>query len=123
MTRNNRRGWKGAAEGLGGERVARGKYHIEHVMPRKWQLHWPVEPGTSDQNRDRIVHQLGNLTLLTSKLNSKVSNGAWVMKRDALHEHDVLKLNVNLLALAGETWTDDKIAERTKDMTEAVIEI
>lgn len=34
---DHRRGWKGSAEGLGGERVARGKFHIEHVMPRKWQ--------------------------------------------------------------------------------------
>ena len=30
----------------GGERVARGKFHIEHVMPRKWQAHWPL-PATA----------------------------------------------------------------------------
>ena len=35
------RGWRDGKQGLGGERVARGKLAIEHVMPRKWQQHWP----------------------------------------------------------------------------------
>ena len=33
---DHRRGWRDGKEGLGGERVARGKHAIEHVMPRKW---------------------------------------------------------------------------------------
>ena len=38
-----RRGWRGTTKGLGGERVARGKFAIEHIMPRKWQAHWPLQ--------------------------------------------------------------------------------
>lgn len=120
---DHRRGWIGTAEGLGGERVARGKYHIEHVVPRKWQLHWPIGPGGSELERDRVVHTLGNLTLLTSKLNSKVSNAAWATKRVALEKHDVLKLNGDLLALAGDTWTEAKVRARTQEMTQAILEI
>ena len=120
---DHRRGWKGAVEGLGGERIARGKYHIEHVMPRKWQVHWPIESGDSEQDRDKIIHTLGNLTLLTSKLNSKVSNAAWAIKRLALQEHDVLKLNGDLLGLGGETWTEAKIRARNEDMARAIVEI
>src|SRR5206468_1335713 len=60
---------------LGGERVARGKLHIEHVMPRKWELHWPDPDGQrSASDRDRLIHTIGNLTLLTGRLNAKVSN-------------------------------------------------
>lgn len=119
-----RRGWKGLTEGLGGERVARGKFHIEHIMPRKWQVHWPIDPGTvSESDRDRGVHRLGNLTLLTSKLNSKVSNAAWPIKRDALLEHDVLKLNADLLGSAGESWTDEKIRLRTRSMAASIVDI
>jgi hypothetical protein len=35
------RGWKDGQSGLGDERVPRGKFTIEHVMPRKWHAHWP----------------------------------------------------------------------------------
>ena len=117
-----RRGWRDYAEGLGGERVARGKYHIEHVMPKSWNEHWPLQSSTPEE-RDRMVHTLGNLTLLTSKLNSKVSNSAWESKRTELRKHDVLKMNSLLLVAAGDSWTDEKIRVRTQEMTEAILTI
>ncbi len=121
---DNRRGWTGTDEGLGGERVARGKFHIEHIMPRKWQAHWPIDLSSiSESDRDQAVHKLGNLTLLTAKLNSKVSNAAWPTKRGALLVHDVLKLNGDLLGSAGESWTDEKIRARAQNMTAAIIDI
>ena len=46
---------------------------------------------------DRLIHTLGNLTLLTGKLNSAVSNGPWSgtnSKRAGLEGHDVLILIV-----------------------------
>ena len=46
------RGWRDGKQGLGGERVARGKLAIEHVMPRKWQQHWPVK-NSSDEDGSR----------------------------------------------------------------------
>jgi hypothetical protein len=120
---DHRRGWLGTQEGLGGERVARGKYHIEHVLPRRWQMKWPLPSTMSESDRERLVHTLGNLTLLTGKLNSKVSNSAWDLKRPALAEHDVLKLNSDLLAGAGDAWTEDQIRSRTQTMIKAVLEI
>jgi Protein of unknown function (DUF1524) len=98
------RGWRDGKQGLGGERVARGKLAIEHVMPRKWQSHW--SPATDEAERDRLIHTLGNLTLLTGKLNSKVSNGPWIgtdSKRVGLEGHDVLMLNRELLKEAETT--------------------
>ena len=72
------RGWTGAAPAKGSERVRRGVLHIEHVMPRKWQTHWPAPEDASDEaQRDRLIHTLGNLTLLTGKLNASISNAAW----------------------------------------------
>lgn len=121
---DHRRGWKGAAEGLGGERVARGKFHIEHIVPRRWQTHWPIDAGSiSESDRDKNVHTLGNLTLLSSRLNAKVSNAAWSIKRDALLEHDVLKLNGDLLGSAGDSWTDEKIRARTLAMAATIVDI
>jgi hypothetical protein len=118
------RGWSGASEGLGGERVPRGKFHIEHVMPRRWTTHWPLEPeGASDAERDQLVHTLGNLTLLTARLNSKVSHGPWGTKGPALAQHDVLKLNAELLGMAADAWTEDKIRRRTEMMIRRILGI
>jgi hypothetical protein len=120
------RGFRAERVGLGGERVARGKYAIEHVMPRKWPAKWPLIDGASDDERDRLIHTLGNLTLLTGKLNSKVSNGPWLGnggKRSGLEAHDVLMLNRELVRKAAERWTDDSIRVRTRELSDIVISI
>lgn len=121
------RGWKEGKSGLGGERVARGKYAIEHVMPRKWLAHWPLEKtGPDEAERDRVIHTLGNLTLLTDRLNSKVSNGPWLGtggKRQGLEAHDVLILNRELLKNSGEQWTDEALRKRTGELIEAIVQI
>jgi hypothetical protein len=121
------RGWRDGKRGLGEERVARGKYAIEHVMPRKWAKHWALPPGThADGERDGLVHQFGNLTLLTGKLNSKVSNGPWLGdggKRAGLEGHDVLFLNRELLHKAGNEWTDDSIRGRTRGLVEIILKV
>ncbi|NQW00888.1 MAG: DUF262 domain-containing protein [Rhodospirillales bacterium] len=73
---------------------------IEHVMPQKWQAHWPLneelvidsESGKIDpiqeqkaiQKRERIINTLGNLTLITSSLNPALSNSSWTAKRPEL---------------------------------------
>jgi hypothetical protein len=119
------RGWRDGKSGLGDERVARGKYAIEHVMPRKWLAHWPLQDGT-EVDRDRIIHTIGNLTLLTGKLNSKVSNGPWSgsnSKRQGLEAHDVLLLNRELLKTAGDNWTDKSISARTQELANIILKI
>lgn len=120
-----KRGWKGDAVGLGEERVARGRYAIEHIMPRKWQSHWPLPDGVDGEARDRQIHTIGNLTLLTTRLNSKVSNGPWSGtegKRSALAAHDVLMLNRDLRKL-DDDWTDASIATRTEELARVIAAI
>ena len=120
------RGWRDGKQGLGGERVTRGRLAIEHVMPRKWQQHWPVKNSSHEEDRDRLIHTLGNLTLLTGKLNSKVSNGPWSgsnSKKAGLEGHDVLILNRDLLKKAGEEWTEEVIRGRTQELVRCVTEI
>lgn len=120
-----RRGWKDGKQGLGDERVARGGLAIEHVMPRKWVTRWPLD-GQDEAERDRSIHTLGNLTLLTHKLNSKQSNAAWLGKdgkREGLEAHDVLFLNRDLLKKARDKWTDDAIHTRTGELAEAILQI
>jgi hypothetical protein len=120
------RGWRGDTSGLGGERVARGKLQIEHVMPRKWQTHWPLPSGTAAVDRDVLVDNVGNLTLLTGRLNSKISNGPWLGedgKKTALKGHDVLMLNRRLLEAADHGWDEALIRDRADRLIESILRV
>ncbi len=104
--------------------VPRRGYPIEHVLPQKWETHWPVDGLEAEQRRAAHVHRLGNLTLLTKSLNSKVSNGPWIEKRGAFSEHDTLLLNSRLLAATSEEgWDEDQIETRTGSLIEALLDI
>ena len=118
------RGWKDGHAALGEERVARGKLAIEHIIPRKWQRHWPVQDPMGEETRNALIDTLGNLTLLTKRLNSKASNAAWIGKggkRKALEEHDVLVLNREVVK--ADLWTDQSIQARTQVLTEIILQI
>jgi hypothetical protein len=55
--------------------------HVEHVLPQSWQQNWPTTQGDDalkrEIERDAAKHRLGNLTLVTAKLNSTESNRPW----------------------------------------------
>lgn len=89
---------------------------VEHLLPRKWQEHWPVSDDSDALERRRqAVDNLGNLTLLTQPLNSKVSHGPWETKREAIFSHCALTLNRDLPA----SWDEDAIAERCRRLVDA----
>ena len=72
------------------------------------------------------MQTLGNLTLLTSRLNTQGSNSPWTgakSKREALREHSLLRLTDDVLEAAGDDWTADKIAARTSQLVEHIIQI
>ena len=88
----------------------------EHVLPTGWNQEWPFEDGSVAENRpehaqaderNQIVHTLGNLTLLTSGLNISSGNRSFGEKKRKFGEHSKLFLN-------------DWFAERTR-WTEAEI--
>lgn len=95
---------------------------IEHVMPQHWAEHWPLAPDSEEAtaqagaSRDRLVHSIGNLTLVNKKLNPALSNSAWPKKREAIAEHSVLYLNKKLLEHAENEWDEDMIRERAKTL-------
>ncbi|MBN3844473.1 DUF262 domain-containing protein [Burkholderia sp. Ac-20349] len=99
---------------------------IEHVMPQKWQEHWPLIDGQTADGRDIIVHRVGNLTLVSKKLNPALSNAPWVSaasgrsKREGLEEHSKLELNKRLLK-QNATWDEASISQRAGDLFEQAI--
>lgn len=108
--------------------VAAGSLTIEHVMPQSWSEHWPL--GTvpdffqAQHERERLVHSLGNLTLVNHHLNPKLSNGSWDQKMKTLADHTVLHLNKDLLnAYKDSDWTEATIAARGATLAAVVTRI
>ena len=119
---DHKRGWIGSETSKSGIRVKRGSYAIEHIMPQRWQANWPLGNFTEDE-REANIHTIGNLTLLTAKLNSSVSNGPWKAKSEELTKHDVLLINKKVQELGAEGWSDDLIKARTASVIQTMIAI
>ncbi|KRF05308.1 hypothetical protein ASH00_13075 [Arthrobacter sp. Soil782] len=105
--------------------IVRSRATIEHLMPQKWRKHWPAEL-TEDQEaeRDRTIQQLGNLTIVTQSLNSKVSNGPWRTKRDHFLNSDDVLITKDAMRIAGEgSWSEREIIARTNQMIEQILNI
>jgi hypothetical protein len=104
--------------------VERAGFPIEHVLPQKWRESWPVDSPEEEQERQDRVHRLGNLTLLTGSLNSKISNGAWSVKRSALLQHNTIKLTGRLLEqVADSDWSERAVDHRTGLLVEDILGI
>jgi len=104
---------------------------IEHVMPQKWRINWSegtVDDPIAAAERDRKVHTIGNLTLLTGRLNAPLSNRPWLDsdaakvassgpaagkgKRSLIDQYSLLVLNKELVQHHPTAWTEDDIAAR-----------
>jgi hypothetical protein len=104
--------------------VTRSGLPIEHILPQKWQAHWPIADPEAQEDRQAHVHRLGNLTLLTGSLNSKVSNGPWHKKRKELLKHNTIVLTGRIVAeTETDPWSEELIDERTKRLTDELIKV
>jgi hypothetical protein len=96
---------------------------IEHIMPISWQENWLLpgyEGGILDEfdidyrtkcsARNGVVNTFGNLTMLTQKLNSSVSNGPYSVKMPAIRAHSSLALNRDLNQW--NQWNEETILKR-----------
>lgn len=108
----------------GQAQIERSKYPIEHLLPRKWQDTWPVTTPEEAEERQTRLHRLGNLTLLTTSLNSKVSNGPWSTKRTALQDHNTITLTGRVIKRTEtQPWDEDLIDERTTTLIDQILQV
>ena len=99
---------------------------IEHLMPVGWKKEeWPLPDGVDEDaavyQRNTLIHTIGNLTLVTQKLNSSLSNSYWEHKRNGLQEHSVLLLNNELMSESN--WNEEAIQSRNRRMADLVCEV
>lgn len=114
---------------------------LEHVMPQKWREHWTSQPQLSPEQeatRDRIVHTLGNLTLVNQALNSSLSNRPWTDaeadglesgghsdrgKRSILSQFNLIVLNKEILDAHPQEWTDADIRDRSVSLAGTIAQV
>lgn len=97
--------------------IPRGTLTIEHLLPQSWSKNWPPPVGEDMsealRTRDRLIHTVGNLTLLTTKMNAKLSNDPWPKKVKSLKQHSTLLITGDLLETWGASaWDEETIQQR-----------
>jgi Protein of unknown function DUF262/Protein of unknown function (DUF1524) len=104
------------------EAVRLGTLSVEHVYPQtplegKWEHITPEEGGA-------VLHQLGNLTLLTTELNSTIKNGPFRKKRAAIAKQSKLKMNGYFQDFEDDyLWGVDDIRKRGKELAQLALKV
>lgn len=102
----------------------------EHILPQQWTDEWPFNEeeheGSEDEDqlyedREIILHSLGNLTLVTDSLNISMGNKSFSTKKKELEKHSSLFLN--RWFRDQERWTEVEIRERGNHLANMAIEI
>lgn len=102
---------------------------IEHVLPQSWIANWPLADGSAGleatayftaapddprriatDRRNAAVHRIGNLTLMSERLNPSLSNASWETKRHKIRE--ISKLAMNFSLTDNTVWNEDEINKR-----------
>jgi uncharacterized protein with ParB-like and HNH nuclease domain len=115
---------------------------IEHIMPQTWVPNWPLPDGTkgmefpelykasdtdpraiATRKREVALQTLGNLTILSTALNTAQSNYGWAQKRPEMMKHSLLPINQTLLSLETKVWNEAAILMRGKELFDRALSI
>ncbi|MCM2317758.1 MAG: DUF262 domain-containing HNH endonuclease family protein [Pseudomonas sp.] len=99
---------------------------IEHILPQKWDEHWPVPKALQKnpqgkqaftEQRDRLKHTLGNLTLVAGSLGPTLSRSPWEAKKAELLRCSQPNLSRELHD--AEAWSEQEILARGQTLAVA----
>lgn len=118
-------------------------YSLEHVMPQKWEDHWTCVPVKDDNGtvitvndqakriRQSKIYSIGNMTLLTSSLNSALRNYTFEKKvigegkKKGIKSYADLSITkddiVDLFDKGDHVWDEIKISNRTNILTMEIL--
>ena len=105
------------------------KLTVEHLMPQGWNIgDWPLPTDVANKqeaeaDRAGFVNLIGNLTLATKELNSRMSNRSWENKQKALNNYSSLFINKALLGTYSDTWNEFTIEDRSRELAATVVQI
>ena len=98
-------------------------YSTEHIMPKKWEENWKNKEFTDEEKwqRNFKLKTLGNLTITTGRLNSKLKNSSWVNKKEILKKFSSLPITISYIDRP--EWNEVEIDKRASDLFELSKEI
>lgn len=118
---------------------------IEHLLPQTWFEFWPLNDEFISEedfnisvhavmteedkdgkfhkieNRNKMLHTIGNLTILTSSLNPSVSNSSFDIKKQEIANHSTVLLNTYFQSKT--FWNEEEIRIRSKILYEEIKKI
>ena len=96
---------------------------VEHIMPQNWRAHWPLNNAATDaaDARDVLINSLGNLTIVTDRLNVGMGDRPFAEKRKALVEHSNLTLNREIAQV--DVWDEDAIRARGARLADIAVRL
>ena len=116
-----------------------GTLDIEHVFPQGWRRHWETDPPRTEEEESEVEYELnclGNLTLVTNKLNGSLSNRPWtdedaarvdldgpnpgIGKRSLLNKFSLMVLNKEIVEDHPDEWTVTDIRARSSHLARKV---
>lgn len=96
---------------------------IEHIMPQTLNSQWKSELGKNfEQVYDQYLDTLGNLTIVTSEWNARLSNSAFSEKRSILSNHGLI-LNSEYFGNGISQWNESEIIKRSDFLASLILEI
>lgn len=125
-----------------GIKVLKYNYSLEHIMPQKWEQYWKDMPDkhnpdgsimqseTAKADRYEKIYWIGNMTLLTSSLNTSLRNYEFNKKMEGEGRKRGIKIYADLSITSmdivepydkgDKIWDENKIMTRTNALTEEI---
>ena len=113
-------------------------YTLEHIMPQKWNEYWDIgalpvkdhngnivdEEENATQLRSAAVYEIGNMTLLNSKLNTSLRNYTFDRKKAGEGKKrgmkDLADCMITREILDTQIWDEAAIHARTEQLSAAI---
>lgn len=119
-------------------------YTLEHIMPQKWEENWKKLPYVNikgekisetegKSNRQKMVYSIGNMTLLTGKLNTAIQNNNFKVKMEGSSKRKGVKAYAELsitsidivekIYNAHKEWNEYQCLQRQIALTTEILDI
>ncbi len=93
---------------------------LEHILPQEPLQHWKLDPSRPENKA--LIGRIGNLTLLTGKVNAAASNLGFSEKKKQYggQEHSLL---INKSVVGEAKWGPEEISERQKNLGQIALQV
>jgi len=98
---------------------------VEHVLPQNPKAGSQWEAWFPDHNvRQKWVHRLGNLALLSRKKNSSASNYEFDKKKDSYFKREgISPFQITTQVISQSVWTEDVLKKRQEELLKRLFEV